>query len=217
MMRRLFWASLFLCLPASAADADLILHNGKVVTVDSAFHVVEAIAVKNGRIAATGTSADILSKERTPRTRVVDLGGKTVLPGLIDAHVHALEAGLSEFRAPLPLLDSIAAIQDYIRTAARSRPKGAWIVVPRTLPPRLKEMRFPTRQDLDVTADHPVAFDGSYVWGANSLALKISGITRDTPNPPGGEIVKGPDAEPNRIPPNPSHLLKPPTPPDPFP
>ena len=131
-----------------------------------------------------------------------------MLPGLIDAHVHALEAGLSEYRASLPALDSIAAIQDYIRAAARSRPKGAWIVVPRTLPPRLKEMRFPTRQDLDVTADHPVAFDGSYVWGANSLALKVSGITRDTPNPPGGEIVKGPDGEPNGILRNASQLLK---------
>ena len=139
---------------------------------------------------------------------MVDLGGKTVLPGLIDAHVHALEAGLSEYRAALPALDSIAAIQDYIRAAARSRPKGAWIVVPRTLPPRLKEMRFPTRQDLDVVADHPVAFDGSYVWGANSLALKVSGITRDTPNPPGGEIVKGPDGEPNGILRNASQLLK---------
>src|SRR4249920_2736171 len=171
MMTRLFLASLFLCLPASAADADLILHNGKVVTVDAGFHIVEAIAVKSGRITATGTSADVLRGERTPRTKVVDLGGKTIVPGLIDAHVHALEAGLSEFRASLPVLDSIAAIQAYIRTAARSRPKGAWIVVPRTLPPRLQELRFPTKQDLDVTIDHPVAFDGSYVWGANSVAL----------------------------------------------
>jgi predicted amidohydrolase YtcJ len=69
-------------------------------------------------------------------------------------------------------------------------------------------MRFPTKQDLDVTTDHPVAFDGSYVWGANSLALKISDITRNTPNPPGGEIVKGPDGEPNGILRNASHLLK---------
>src|SRR6266571_2235092 len=121
MMQRVVVAVL-LCLPASAADADLILHNGKVVTVDAAFRVVEAIALKSGRITATGTSADILRSERTPRTRVVDLGGKTVLPGLIDAHVHALEAGLSEFRASLPALDSITAIQDYIRAAARSRP-----------------------------------------------------------------------------------------------
>jgi len=200
--------AVFLCLPAPAADADLILHNGKIVTVDAAFRVAEAIAIKGERITATGTSAEILAAERSLRTTVVDLAGKTVLPGLIDAHVHALEAGLSEFRAPLPVLDSIAAIQDYIRTVARSRAKGAWIVVPRTLPPRLKEMRFPTRQDLDVTPDHPVAFDGSYVWGANSLALKISGITHDTPNPPGGEIVKGPDGEPNGILRNASQLLK---------
>ena len=208
MVHRAFPALVFLCLPALAADADLILHNGKVVTVDAAFHIVEAIAVKNGRITATGTNAEILKDERTPRTRVVDLAGKTILPGLIDAHVHALEAGLSEYRAALPALDSITAIQDYVRTQARSRPQGAWIVVPRTLPPRLKEMRFPTRQDLDVVTDHPVAFDGSYVWGANSLALKVSGITRDTPNPPGGEIVKGADGEPNGILRNASQLLK---------
>src|SRR5260370_872937 len=200
--------SLILCLRAPAADADLILHHGKVVTVDAAFRVVEAIAVKSGRITAAGTSAAVLKEERLWQAKVIGLGGKTVLPGLIDAHVHALEAGLSEYRAPLPVLDSIASIQDYIRTSARSRPKGVWIVVPRTLPPRLKEMRFPTRQDLDVTADHPVAFDGSYVWGANSLALKISDITRDTPNPPGGEIVKGPDGEPNGILRNASQLLK---------
>ena len=206
-MRRIL-GFLVLSLTASAADADLILYNGKIVTVDATFRVVEAIAVKGGRITAIGTSTDILRRERGQRTRTVDLGAKTVLPGLIDAHVHALEAGLSEFQGALPALDSIAAIQDYIRSAARSRPKGAWIVVPRTLPPRLKEMRFPTKQDLDVAIDHPVAFDGSYVWGANSLALKISGITRNTPNPPGGEIVKGPDGEPNGILRNASQLLK---------
>jgi len=161
MMCRLFGVLLFL--PAAAADADLILHNGKVVTVDAAFQVVEAIAINGGRITAAGTSADILKSERAPRTRVVDLAGKTVLPGLIDAHVHALEAGLSEYRIGRSALDSIAAIKEYIRAAARSRPKGAWIVVPRTLPPRLEEMRFPTKQDLDVATDHPVAFDGSCV------------------------------------------------------
>jgi hypothetical protein len=69
-------------------------------------------------------------------------------------------------------------------------------------------MRMPTREDLDVAADHPVAFDGSYVWAANSRALAISGITKDTPNPPGGEIVKGADGEPNGILRNAAHLLK---------
>ncbi len=193
---------------AFAADADLILHNGKIVTVDAAFHAVEAMAIRDGRITATGSSREVVARERSSRTRVVDLGGKTVLPGLIDAHVHAIEAGLSEYRAKLPPLDSIAAIQDYIRAQAKATAPGTWILVPRTLPPRLKEMRFPTRQDLDVVTDHPVAFDGSYVWGANSLALKVSGITRDTPNPPGGEVVKGADGEPNGILRNASQLLK---------
>ena len=207
MVQRL-WILLTVCLAAGAADADLILRHGRIVTVDSNFRVAESIAIRDGHITAVGTSAAILSAEQSSRTKVIDLGGKTVLPGLIDAHVHALEAGLSEYQATLPALNSISAIQDYIRTAARSTPKGEWIVVPRTLPPRLKEMRFPTKQDLDVTADHPVAFDGSYVWGANSLALKISGITRNTPNPPGGEVVKGADGEPNGILRNASQLLK---------
>src|SRR5712672_1206150 len=110
---------IFLCLPVLAADWYLILHNGKVVTVDAEFRVAEAIAVKNGRITAVGKSADILAAERTSRTKVIDLAGKTVLPGLIDAHVHALEAGLSEFKATIPSLDSISAIQDYIRAKAR--------------------------------------------------------------------------------------------------
>ncbi|MBI4891270.1 MAG: amidohydrolase family protein, partial [Acidobacteria bacterium] len=98
--------------------------------------------------------------------------------------------------------------QEFIRAKAKTTPKGAWIVVPRTLPPRLKEMRMPVKQDLDVTPDHPVAFDGSYVWSANTMALRISGITKDTPNPPGGEVVKGADGEPNGILRNASQLLK---------
>ncbi|NWF83311.1 MAG: amidohydrolase [Bryobacteraceae bacterium] len=191
-----------------AADADLILHNGRILTADSAFSTVQAVAVRGGKFLETGASKEILARHRSARTEVVDLKGRTVLPGLIDAHVHVLSAALSEYRRPLPPLDSIAAIQQYIREKARTTPKGEWIVVPRTLPPRLKEMRLPTRADLDVTTGHPVAFDGSYVWGANSLALKISGITRDTPNPPGGEVVKGPDGEPNGILRNAARLLK---------
>lgn len=192
----------------AAADADLILHNGKIVTVDARFSMQQAIALKDGRIAAVGTSADVLKRERGPRTQVVDLGGKMALPGLIDAHVHTLGAALSEFRGPLPPLGSIAEIQKYIRERALVVPKGEWIVVPRTLPPRLAEMRMPTREDLDVTKDHPVAFDGSYVWAANSMALAKSGITRETPNPPGGEVVKDARGEPNGILRNAAHLLK---------
>ena len=126
---------------------------------------------EGGKITAVGRDADVL-KERGARTRVIDLKGRTVLPGLFDSHVHALEAGLSEFRAPLPALDSIPAVQAYLRERARSTPKGEWIVVPRTFPTRLTEMQMPTREVLDVVPDHPVMFDASYVVIANSMALR---------------------------------------------
>lgn len=192
---------------ALMAAPDLIVHHGRIVTADAKFSIVEAMAVENGKIVATGTNAAVLAK-KGPATKLIDLGGKMVLPGLIDAHVHALGAGLSEYKRKLPPLDSITDIQKFIREQAKTTPKGEWIVVPRTLPPRLAEQRFPTKQDLDVTLEHPVAFDGSYVWGANTMALKISGITASTPNPLGGEVVKGADGQPNGILRNAASLLK---------
>ncbi len=193
---------------AHAADSDLILTNGKILTVDGNFTVAQAVAVKGNRIAAVGASDAILNAERGAKTRVVDLQGRTVLPGLIDSHVHALGAGESEFRAPIPPLNSFAAIQQYIRDKARRTPKGEWIVVPRTFPTRLAEMRMPTREVLDAVTDHPVMFDASYVWVVNSLGLKMSGIARDTPNPRGGEIVRDANGEPNGILRNAGSLLK---------
>src|SRR5438874_10889752 len=138
----------------AAAAADLILHNGKIVTVDSNFSIQQAIAIKDGKIAAVGTNQSVLI-EKGPHTNVIDLQGRMILPGLIDSHVHALGAALSEFREKLPPLNSFAAIQNYIREQARKTPKGEWIVVPRTFPTRLREMRMPTKEVLDVDRDHP--------------------------------------------------------------
>ena len=193
---------------AHAANADLILHNGKIVTVDSRFSIAQAVAIKGNHIAAVGSDAAVLGSERGPATRVVDLHGRTVLPGLIDSHVHPIEASLSEYRGPLPTFNSYAAVRQYLLERAKVVPKGHWIVVPRTFPTRLAEMRMPTRELLDVIRDHPVMFDASYTVIVNSYALKMCGITRDTPNPPGGVIVKDANGEPNGILKNAESLLK---------
>jgi Predicted metal-dependent hydrolase with the TIM-barrel fold len=199
---------LFIAALAHGADADLILHNGKIVTVDQKFTVQQAVAIKSGKIVAVGSNAAVLKAEKGPRTEMVDLKGRTVLPGLVDAHVHAFEAGLSEFRAPLPPLDSYAAVKAYIAKKAAVTPKGEWIVVPRTFPTRLAEMRMPTRELLDVEKDHPVMFDASYVVILNSIALKKCGIDRNTPNPPAGEVVKDASGEPTGVLKNAQSLIK---------
>jgi predicted amidohydrolase YtcJ len=190
-----------------AADPDLILYNGKIVTVDPRFSIAQAVAVSGERVLAVGADEAIVTM-RAASTKIIDLHGRTVLPGLIDSHVHALEAALSEFRAPLPALDSYAAVQRFLREKARTTPKGEWIVVPRTFPTRLEELRMPTKDVLDVITDHPVVFDASYVVILNSAALQKCGIDRNTPNPPGGEIGKDANGEPNGILKNGQALLK---------
>ncbi len=191
-----------------AADADLIFHNGKIVTVDNAFSVQQAVAIKGNKIVAVGADAAVMRAERGPRTNVIDLKGRTVLPGLVDSHLHATEAGLSEYRHKLPRLDSFDDVRRYIREQAAKTPKGQWIVIPLKLPTRLKELRMPTRELLDVDTEHPVLFNASYIVILNSYALKKCGITRDTPNPPNGEIVKDANGEPNGILKNAESLVK---------
>jgi predicted amidohydrolase YtcJ len=106
------------------------------------------------------------------------------------------------------VLDSFASAQRYVREQAKVTPGGQWIVLPRSFPTRLAEMRMPTREVLDVTRDHPVMWDLSYVVVVNTRALEQSGITRDTPNPPGGEIVRDASGQPNGVLKNAQGLLK---------
>jgi len=192
----IFWSLGF---PIFGAPADLILYGGKIVTVDASFSTAEAVAIQGGKIAEVGKSADILAHFKGPQTRIIDLKGHTVLPGLIDSHVHALTSGLSEYRTPLPQIRSYADLQKFLRQQAAITPRGKWIVVPRTFPTRLHEMQMPTKQVLDIISDHPVLYDASYVSVVNSYALKMSGITRDTPNPPHGVIGKDKNGQPNGI------------------
>lgn len=178
---------------ARAADpADLIVHHGKVVTVDPTFSLAQAVAVRGGKIVAVGTNADVL-KMKGPSTWVIDAGGKTVLPGLYDSHVHPGGVVSVELGDPLPLLESIPEVQAYIRKKVATTPKGQWIVLRYVFPSRLKEARFPTKAELDaVSPDHPVLYHAGPAGVANSMALKVSGVTKDTPSPRAGLVEKDP-------------------------
>lgn len=179
--------------PARADDpADLIVHRAHVVTVDPKFSAAEAVAVRGGRVVAVGSDADVL-KLKGPQTRVIDAGGKTVLPGLIDSHVHPLGAALSEASGPIPVLKSVAEVLDHVRKQAEQTPEGRWIVIRYAFPTRLKEARFPTKAELDAAAPrHPVLYHAGPAGVCNTAALVASGVTKDTPDPLPGKIVRDP-------------------------
>lgn len=182
----------FLACLLAAEPADLIIHDAKIITVNADFDVAEAIAVKDGRIVAIGEDEDVL-KLRGPQTRVIDADGKTVMPGLYDSHVHPVGAATSELPDPLPALTSLQDAFAYIREQAARKPQGDWIVLRFAFPTRLKEARFPTRAELDEAApNHPVLYHAGPAGMVNTMALRVSGVTRDTPNPAHGIVVKDP-------------------------
>lgn len=182
-----------LLLPAPVlADADLIVRHAKVVTVDGKFSIAQAVAVQDGKVLAVGSDADVL-KHKGPKTRVIDAGGKMVLPGLMDSHTHPVSAALSEWKGPLPDPKSIKEVLAYIREKAKATPEGNWIVLRYAFPTRLDDARFPTKAELDEAAPrHPVLYHAGPAGVANSMALKVSGVTKDTPNPGTGVVVKDP-------------------------
>jgi predicted amidohydrolase YtcJ len=177
---------LFAALLAFAAPAcrqrprpDLVLHHGKIVTVDPGFRIAEALAVKGDRILAVGSNAEILALAG-PETQRLDLGGKTVLPGLIDSHTHPVGAAMYEFDHPVPDMETIADVLAYVKSRAEALPPGEWISVSQVFITRLKEQRYPTREELDrVAPKHPVVFRTGPDASLNSLALKLSGIDRN--------------------------------------
>ncbi|MBK5296350.1 MAG: amidohydrolase family protein, partial [Vicinamibacteria bacterium] len=170
--------------------ADVVVVNGKIVTVDDASTIAQAAAIRDGRFVAVGTSAEV-QRLVGASTRVIDAWGRTVIPGLIDSHVHALGVAAAEEAQPFQNLRLIADVQGWIRRAASATPAGDWIWTPRVFPTRIREQRFPTRAELDAAAPHhPVVVDGAYALMVNSEALRAASIDAGTPNPPGGAIVK---------------------------
>jgi predicted amidohydrolase YtcJ len=179
--------------------ADLVVLNAKIVTLDPQSRIAQAAAVRNGVFVAVGSAEDVKPHLGT-RTRVVDAGGRTIVPGLIDTHVHALGVAATEARQPFQDWNSVPALQAWIRVQTARRPAGTWIWTPRGYPTRVQERRFPTRAELDAAApDHPVVVDGAYALTLNSAALKAANITSTTPNPPGGEIVKDAQGNPTGL------------------
>ena len=198
-------------------SADLIFHNGKIITVDARFRIAQGVAISGGRFAAVGSDADV-RRHAGAATRMIDLKGGTVVPGLVDGHAHADREGLKLVFPALGKVRSIADILDRIAELVRAAKPGEWIVTmpigdPPTyfdVPDILKEKRFPTRYELDeVAPDNPVYIRS--IWGfwrhtkplvsiANTRALELAGITRDTPAPlPSVSIEKGADGEPTGI------------------
>jgi predicted amidohydrolase YtcJ len=179
--------------------ADLVVLNAKVMTVDPAWRIAAAVAVRGGVFVAVGSDTEI-EPLIGPRTRVIDAGGRTVVPGLIESHVHALGVAEGEAFQPYVSLPDIPSLQAWVRARAATIPDGGWIWTPRTFPPRLRERRFPTRAELDAAAPkHPVVVDGAYALAVNTAALRAAGITPDTPNPPGGAIVRDAAGQPNGL------------------
>lgn len=172
-----------------ALSPDLVLHNGKIVTVDSEFSIAQAVAIKNGRFLAVGSDKDILELVG-PTTEVVDLTGKTVMPGLHDSHVH-LAQRVAEPAEPLmeklSQSESIAQIVDVVHQKVKKTRPGELVWLPRG--PRvdqISEKRWPNRHDLDpISPENPVivTFAGDYVNVANTLALKAAGIDHTVTQP----------------------------------
>ncbi len=194
-MRRLLFLVLIAWSNVAVAQdsADLILHNGKVVTVDAKDSIAQAIAIGGGKILLVGDDGAAL-KLRGPKTEVIDLGGKTVLPGLIDSHVHPSGAAMYEFDHPMPEMNSIADVLGYIAERAKTLEDGEWITVRQVFITRLKERRYPTKAELDAAApNNPVEFGTGPDSSVNSLALKVSGIDKDfKSDDPAAKIEKDP-------------------------
>ena len=196
----------FLAYSLSAhTKADLILHNGKVVTLDPQHPEAQAIAVHNGRILAVGTDASMKALT-SPSTKVIDLHGQLAIPGFIEGHGHFMGVGEAKMNLNLRNVRNWDEIVAMVAQAARNAPPGAWIIgrgfhqSKWDQAPQPNVQGFPTHAELSrVSPNNPVWLEHASGHAAmvNAAALKQAEITADTPNPPGGDILKDASGQPS--------------------
>ena len=178
--------------------ADVLVVNAHVYTVNAAQPWAEAIAIRTGKIVTVG-SADDLEKLHGPATKVIDAGGRLVLPGFTDSHIHFLEGSVTLLRVHLDDAKTIPEIQKLVKEFADKHPDYPWILGRGWTYPTFGETALPDKKYLDeVVRNRPVyltAFDGHTAW-ANSKALALAGITKQTPDPPNGKFVRDANGEP---------------------
>ena len=187
-----------ICNGCARQDADLVIHNAKIVTVDEDFSIAEAAAVKDGKFLLVGTESSVL-ESAGPDTAIVDLGGRTVLPGFNDSHSHMTTMGINlPTMIDLSEVTSIGDIKQAVAERVAITEKGEWIFSEGGWWQfMLEDGRLPNRHDLDeVSPDNPVTLKGGHYVIANSMALERVGYDRDTENPPGGEIWKDDNGDP---------------------
>jgi predicted amidohydrolase YtcJ len=188
--------------PAGAnLPADMVLRGGKVITVDAADTIAQAVALRDGLIQAVGADQEI-ARYVGPATQVVELAGRALTPGLIDAHNHFQVMGqMHGYYVPFipPEIRTIPDLQAKLADLVAQTPAGEWI---KGYYLAFQEGRMPTRQDLDVVSpDHPVWViqQGGHFGTANTRGLQVAGITRDTPDPTGGIIEHDAQGEPTGV------------------
>jgi predicted amidohydrolase YtcJ len=186
------------------AQADFVLINARVVTMDSSDTVAEAIAIAGNRIAAIGTT-DEISGLAGPGTETIDLDGNTVTPGIIDTHNHyawAASSNLAQLELEYPAVTSIDDVREQLRRVVSEEPVGEWIFGWRWDAAKLDEQRDITAADLDnLSPEHPVwlGHNSGHYGVANSRAMQLAGIDETTPDPEGGVILRDEDGSPTGI------------------
>ena len=183
---------------APIVPADFILRNGRVLTVNPAFDVAQSVAIASNRIMAVGSNAEIATLANSA-TRVIDLKGATVVPGLRDSHLHTLAVARDIFNVALENARSLAEVNAALAERVAVTKPGDWVIASSGWHEgQIAEGRMPTRQELDrISPDNPVYIPrGGHVAVVNSAALRLAGITRDTPNPKGGVLVRDASGDP---------------------